>query len=584
MGKGATSMEAVAQRMTQYLWDACVDPDTGDREIVLARFFKTHSYSDLHDDLRSAARSIVGKDSLPANTKCLVLLGTTGIEPQWNSREQSLGHKAIPLVNEESVSGIPMIAQLIRQFGLPIAHVIHPAPELLMKLDEKTYNVFHVEEAAGSPYIPAQQQFVLPFGVRSVLGFGGMLPSGNLFAVILFARSHIPRSASDAFRTIALSVKTAILPFEDHAVFQVDEQEAEAVKSDSALPNYTSRESMLRSKAAALEDLGNVYDQMVIEQSRHLEDAVRDLAITNRQLAEEIDNRTQIEAEREKLHEQLLSESRRAGMAEIATGVLHNVGNVLNSVNVSASLAQERIQRLNIEQLGQAAKLMERHEEDLATFMSTDPKGRQLPQFLRVLATHLAAEKATAIKELRSLIEKVGHINSIIATQQAYASSGGVLEDVSVDTTINDVLAIHNDSFHRHQIVVIREDADLPPIVLDKHKLMQILVNLTRNGIDALIGSDASEKSLKIKTSATQDGRVEIAVTDNGTGIDPDDIRRIFTFGFTTKKRGHGFGLHSCANAAKEMGGNLTVQSAGLTQGATFTLDLPLIRSARGLV
>ena len=151
--------------------------------------------------------------------KCLTLLGTAGELPAWNSRATSLGHKALPLASEESVARSPMIAQLITQFGLAIGTLITPAADVILDAEQHTYNVFHVPEAAGSPYIPAQQEFVRPYGVRSVLGFGGLLPSGDLFATILFAKQPIPRATADMFRTLALNVKVAILPFAGGRVF-----------------------------------------------------------------------------------------------------------------------------------------------------------------------------------------------------------------------------------------------------------------------------------------------------------------------------------------------------------------------------
>lgn len=163
--RGAGSMEEVADRMVRHLFDACIDPQTGEREIVLVRMFKTHPFGDLDPELQHAARTIAGPVEPAAATKCLVLLATAGVLPAWNSRHDSGGHKAIPLLSDDFVARIPMISQLIRQFGLPIAHVVQAAPGLMVELDERSYNVFHIEEALGCSYIPAQAQFVVPNGV-----------------------------------------------------------------------------------------------------------------------------------------------------------------------------------------------------------------------------------------------------------------------------------------------------------------------------------------------------------------------------------------------------------------------------------
>lgn len=235
MNGGADSMEEVANRMVHHFFNAFVDAGTGDKEVALVRFFKTQSYGQLDGELQAAARALVSSEQLKDHTKCLVLMATAGISPEWNSRQSSSGHRAIPLVSEEAVAGIPMIASLIQQFGLPLAYIIDAAPELIIELDERSYNVFHVEQALNSPYIPAQESFVVPFGIQSVLGFGGMLPTGNLFAVIIFAKTRIPLSTCEAFRTIALSVKTAIVPFEDASVFQPNVAPRQNAPSSGAL-------------------------------------------------------------------------------------------------------------------------------------------------------------------------------------------------------------------------------------------------------------------------------------------------------------------------------------------------------------
>lgn len=215
----SSSMEETASAIVRLLYDRFADPQTGERNCALVRFFKTQRFQDLPSDLQDIARAAAwGRSDVDADTRCLTLLATAGNQPQWNSRTQSAGHQAIPLATEEVVRQAPMVAQLIQQIGLNIAQVIGPSPALMIDGDQQNYNVFHVPDALGSPYVPAQD-FVREAGVRSVLGFGGLLPSGDLFAVILFSRVYIPRETAEMFRTLALGIKLAVLPFARGPVF-----------------------------------------------------------------------------------------------------------------------------------------------------------------------------------------------------------------------------------------------------------------------------------------------------------------------------------------------------------------------------
>ena len=216
-GEGPASMEETAGRIVRHFYDGLVDAE-GERASALVRFYKTHPFRDLDGELQGFARALL--DGAPPSTdmKCLVLLATAGDKAQWNSRKSSQGHMAIPLPSEEAVHQAPMVSNLVSQFGIPLGMVIRPEPELLLDLEQRTYNVFHVPEALGSPYIPAQREFVAPCGIRSVLGFGGLLPSGEMFAVIMFFKVPISKETAALFKALSLSVKLAILPFEG-AVF-----------------------------------------------------------------------------------------------------------------------------------------------------------------------------------------------------------------------------------------------------------------------------------------------------------------------------------------------------------------------------
>jgi hypothetical protein len=215
MGSGAASMEEVADTIVRYLYDHLTDRETGERAVALVRFFKTHPYGELDTELQEfAVKQLPAPPESPA-MKCLVLLASAGIRPEWNSRKQSAGHRAIPLPSQHFIEAFPMVRQLIQQMGLEVRTVLEPDPAVIMDMAQTTYNVFYLPEAVGNKYVPAQDDFVIPFGIRSVLGFGGILPSGNLFAIIMFSRVPISQQTADMFRTLALSVKVAVLPVAD---------------------------------------------------------------------------------------------------------------------------------------------------------------------------------------------------------------------------------------------------------------------------------------------------------------------------------------------------------------------------------
>lgn len=229
LGADATSMEDVAGRIVSHLFHHLRAGRSGDRACVLARFFLTQPYGRLTGELRSFARRLLGGQPGSPAMKCFMLLATAGVRPDWNARQASKGHQAIPLPSADMLTRLPMIAQLVQQFGLEPNLLIEPDPALLIDHGQRTYNVFHVAQAHGSPHVPAQQEFVVPFGVQSALGFGGPLSSGDFFVVILFAKVPIARETAELFKPLALSVKLAALPFAGGPIFN----ESSAVPGDN---------------------------------------------------------------------------------------------------------------------------------------------------------------------------------------------------------------------------------------------------------------------------------------------------------------------------------------------------------------
>lgn len=215
LGKEAESMEAVANRIVRYLYRYFEAEQGGGQACALIRLFKTHAFGELDAGLRQFAGGMLGGTAPSPALKCLVLLATAGEREEWNFRAGSRGHQAIPLPNQNAIDGSPMIARLVSQLGVSANVLLDPDPELMLDLQQSTFNVFHVPEAEGSPYVPAQQEFVVPCNIKSVLGFGGLLPPGELFALILFSRVPIPRQTANLFQPLALSAKLALLPYTD---------------------------------------------------------------------------------------------------------------------------------------------------------------------------------------------------------------------------------------------------------------------------------------------------------------------------------------------------------------------------------
>jgi PAS domain S-box-containing protein len=287
------------------------------------------------------------------------------------------------------------------------------------------------------------------------------------------------------------------------------------------------------------------------------------------------------QAELDAIHKQLIHASRLAGRAEIATSVLHNVGNVLNSVNVSADLATARIKDSRLLDLQRVVSLLQANEANLTAFFGEDERGKRLPGYLGKLARQVGMDQEQVLAELAELKNGIDHIKDIVAMQQNYARLGGVADVIDVTSLVEDSLRLNEGALTRHGIILRREFEDVPTIVVDKHRVLQILVNLIRNAKHACEESDCAEKIVTVGVTTSGLG-VQVSVRDNGVGIPPENLTRIFNHGFTTKKEGHGFGLHSGALTARELGGELRVESGGSGRGALFTLDLPLTPAQAG--
>jgi two-component system NtrC family sensor kinase len=305
----------------------------------------------------------------------------------------------------------------------------------------------------------------------------------------------------------------------------------------------------------------------------------RELQEANTTLEERVQARTR---ELKEAQDKLITTARQAGMAEIANNVLHNVGNVLTSVNVSAGLIADRVRDSKAQGLTKAVHLLNEHSSDVADFLTRDERGKVLPGYLSKLSAALAAERLTVIEELQSMTRGIDHIKEIVSTQQSYSGSISLIESVDITELMEDALRMNATAINRHGIAVTKEFAEAPPLLLDKHLVLQILVNLMSNAKQALqrAPNGAQEMILRTRLFERSEARgdlcLQIEVVDSGEGITPENSKRLFTHGFTTRKNGHGFGLHSCALAANAMGGSIRAASEGPGKGAVFTLEIPV--------
>lgn len=295
---------------------------------------------------------------------------------------------------------------------------------------------------------------------------------------------------------------------------------------------------------------------------------------------EDVTVRKRAERDLDVLHGQLMLASRQAGMAEVATGVLHNVGNVMTSVNLIVHDVQDRLKTTRLTHLRRVVEVLERERPRLAEYLTSDPTGQKLPDFLAKLDDHLTAENRQLLTDVEGLVRHFEHIREIIVTQQGSAQLFGVLETMVPAQLFEDALRLNAESLDRHGISLDRLIEPTPSVKADRHKVLQILVNLLKNAKDALQVIKPGERRIRVSVSVAGDQHIALAVEDNGPGIAPENLTRIFQHGFTTKPSGHGYGLHSSVLAAREMGGDLIATSAGPGHGSTFTLTLPAARIA----
>ena len=323
-------------------------------------------------------------------------------------------------------------------------------------------------------------------------------------------------------------------------------------------------------------------DRAYLDQAKERRMADTNLRIMSAELLEsnrELRAQTnELKESKERLVEATNQASRAArisGMAEVATNVLHNIGNTLNTVNTTVTLLIERFKSTKLNNLGKLSDLLKDHQSDLIGYFTHDPKGKLIPAYFIELSDHWLQQAPLLSKELSDLAINIDHIKDCIALQQSMAKTSGMLEPTNLSKIIESILELQSKEIKSSKISIIKEFETLPSLMLDRIKLYQIFVNLLQNARQSIILHDSDKKEIRVSIKSDKSEYIHVSVTDTGMGIKSDNLDKIFSYGFTTKKDGHGFGLHYCANAANEMGGKMQVDSPGEGLGATFTLTLP---------
>ena len=378
--------------------------------------------------------------------------------------------------------------------------------------------------------------------VRNLLALGGGV-GGALVLVFFFFLRRVQRDV--AGRTARLDEARGMIAMEQH----------ERQRAEIALAAQQERNDLLEARSRMVEELADA----------------------KRTAEEALQKNEEVTAKLLETQSELMATAREAGRAEIATNVLHNVGNVLNSVNISAGVIGSALRNSRVAGLTRAMQLMAEHSGDLGAFLTRDEKGRMLPGYLTAEAEALDKERHAMLEELARLIKSIDHIKDIVATQQSHAATANVIEPVQPAELADEALRMQGTALARHQVSVVREYASLPAVPLDRGRVLQILVNLISNAKAAMSGlPEDKPHRMTVRVEATADGYLVFSVRDEGEGIPPENLTRIFSHGFTTRKTGHGFGLHSSALTARQMGGTLSASSEGVGKGATFTLELPI--------
>ncbi len=593
----ATDLADACREVVDLLHDSLRDR-AGDRACALVRVFRTTPFEQLPPDLQDFAAALAPDEDLTGR-RCLRLMATRGIEPDWNDPERSRGHLALPLVSTEAVERSPMIARLISQLGLDIATVVDPAEDVLVDASERTYNVFHVEDAAGSPFVPAQAEFVERYGIASVLGFGGLLVTGDLLAAIMFTRQPVRRPVADRFRTISLSLRVGLLP---HILAdnQVDERTA------------------LAERVTALEQLLNTHEDTAFQQARAMESTTARLRqlvqAATRAHARLRDDEVVALIEHEagglfpvdEVEVSLApreSEALTADYVELqldparerAAAMVGRTGELLGSIRLR-SASTERFSETDDVLLAQLAQVASAALENarLADQIATEESARSREELLAGMSHEMKTpiaviaglldtldfdpddEEDAAVRE--ALLRQTTRLRYLVQRFLAYSAlEAGRGVPVRVEPVdVGDVCRAVVRTFHDQRDLVVEVDEDLPVARGDRERIELVVSNLVSNAIKYSPGGTPVTLSAR-----HEDGRVRVEVRDHGDGIAPRDLARVFDRfqrGPNAKGTdGTGLGLYLSRALVEAMGGEIGVGS-GSGAGSTFWFSLPPLR------
>ncbi len=536
MNQNASSMEEVANRIINYLYDNLVDQTTENKASVLIRCFKTHTYKNLDNDLQQLVdQQFFEQDSIDDNCKCLTLLATRGQEKNWNDCHNSTSHQVIPLINEEQVNKIRMMSQLIYQFGLDIKTIIDVKPEVLIEAESKKYNVFYVPSAVDSPFIPAQDNFIIPFKVKSVLGFGGLISDGNLFSIIIFSRVKISYNVAQLFSLLALSVKSAILPFTSTSQVFI------STKNSPQLPNQKldsqKEKEELYSQINTLTQLLEASQNAAVRQYDRWEMNLEKLKKSQLSLL-----KSRKIAEKKKQEAELANQAKSDFLSMISHEIRTPMNGIIGMTNLLQETALNNTQQDFIETIQGSADVL-----------------------------------LTIINDLLDL---------------AKIESGSLkIEDKSFNLVaiINNVFRLFQFEIERKKLeLIFNVDNSFPTYIKgDIVRVRQILINLIGNAIKfteqgkITITAEIETTSLPQKEKTTKSEQIVLlTIKDTGIGISPENQHLLFrpfsqVSSFASRNYGGtGLGLNISQRLAQMMNGKIWLESE-LNVGSTFYLSFP---------
>lgn len=561
LGKDAHTTEEVSNRMIKYLYENLISKDSKEKSCVLIRMFQTIPYKKLSHELQEYASTLLNNQSVTPKLKCLTLLSTAGEKSEWNLRQKSSGHKAIPLVDKAAISKIPMISRLIQQLGLDPGQVLEEDPNLLADLEQKMYNVFYVADALGSPYIPAQKSFVIPFNIKSVIGFGGLLPSGNMFVVLMFLKVKVPRETIDLLKPLALSVKVALLPFDRGKIFSSSQGKYQTV-SQSKLKDKDRIIKELQSENATLNQLLDVSEKSTLIQSDRLEKAIAEQQKTLEKL--------------QTTHAQLLHTEKMSSLGQMVAGVAHEINNPINYIHGNITPAQEYVQDI--------LELLDMYQQEFS-----HPTPEIKTKIAEIDLNFIKKDLNEIIRSMEIGTERIYEIIKSMRSFSRFEKSEFKQVDVceAIDSTLMLLDSRIKATTSSPKIRLIKEYQELPLVDFYAGQLHQVLMNIFSNAIDALDEYNEQHtpeevrknpSQIKVCTKILNKEWVVISIADNGLGMAEEVSKKLFDSFFTTKSSGKGTGLGlyiSYQIVVEKHGGKLLCYSQP-GKGAEFIIHIPI--------